>query len=81
MLWVQIIFTQTPFLVIQVLENLKCLTVLNQIKDINGRALMRMNDEKLQIIGIENSSHRYEILKEIYKQVFIIILLKLFEFL
>ena len=32
---------------------------------------MRMNDEKLQIIGIENSSHRYEILKEIYKQVFI----------
>ena len=33
---------------------------------------MRMNDEKLQIIGIENSSHRYEILKEIYKQVFIL---------
>ena len=31
---------------------------------------MRMNDEKLQIIGIENSSHRYEILKEIYKQVY-----------
>jgi len=39
-----------------------------QYHDINGRALMRMNDEKLQIIGIENSSHRYEILKEIYKQ-------------
>ena len=45
--------------------------ILNRIKDINGRALMRMNDEKLQIIGIENSSHRYEILKEIYKQVYI----------
>ena len=48
--------------------------ILNRIKDINGRALMRMNDEKLQIIGIENSSHRYEILKEIYKQVYIFFL-------
>merc|ERR1712242_213910 len=36
--------------------------------DINGRALMRMDDEKLQLLGIENATHRYEILKEIYKQ-------------
>ena len=30
---------------------------------------MRMDDEKLQLLGIENATHRYEILKEIYKQV------------
>jgi len=35
---------------------------------INGRALMRMDDEKLQLLGIENATHRYEIIKEIYKQ-------------
>ena len=30
---------------------------------------MRMDDVKLQLLGIENANHRYEILKEIYKQV------------
>ena len=30
---------------------------------------MRMDDEKLQLLGIENATHRYEIIKEIYKQV------------
>jgi len=29
---------------------------------------MRMDDEKLQLLGIENATHRYEIIKEIYKQ-------------
>ena len=38
-------------------------------EDINGRALMKMNDEKLKILGIDSPVHRYEIMKEIYKQV------------
>ena len=40
---------------------------------------MRMDDVKLQLLGIENANHRYEILKEIYKQVRFSILLQLFE--
>ena len=38
-------------------------------KDINGRALMRLTDEKLSRIGVDHPNHRYEILNEILKQV------------
>ena len=37
--------------------------------DINGRALMRLNDEKLERLGVDHPNHRYEILNEILKQV------------
>ena len=40
------------------------------LKDINGRALMRLNDEKLSRIGVDHPNHRYEILNEILKQVY-----------
>ena len=48
------------------------LTFSNEIsffKDINGRALMRLTDEKLSRIGVDHPNHRYEILNEILKQV------------
>ena len=40
-------------------------------KDINGRALMRLTDEKLSRIGVDHPNHRYEILNEILKQVWL----------
>ncbi|CBY21780.1 unnamed protein product [Oikopleura dioica] len=36
--------------------------------DINGRALMRLDDEKLERLGVDHPNHRYELLNEILKQ-------------
>ena len=39
------------------------------MSDINGRALMRLDDEKLERLGVDHPNHRYELLNEILKQV------------
>ena len=41
------------------------------MSDINGRALMRLDDEKLERLGVDHPNHRYELLNEILKQVIV----------